>query len=63
MEVGVRTLSILFFLSSASFIESAWAGDCAAIYSSDELLTDLIEGEELLKTEDKPAILAKSQKM
>jgi hypothetical protein len=59
----VRTLSILFWLSCVGLVDAAVAADCENEYSSDQLLTDLIEAEELLKTEDKPAILAKSKGM
>ena len=62
-EASVRTLSVLFWLSSSMVYGSAYAADCETPYSTDQLLTDLIEAEELLKTEDKGAILSKAKGM
>jgi hypothetical protein len=61
LEAGLRLFILLLgFLGVLSSSESL-AADCAAIYSSDQLLTDLIEIEDLLKSDDKAGTLAEAK--
>jgi hypothetical protein len=58
-----RTLVGLVALCACSLSTAAWAGDCAAPYTSDKLLEDLPNGEQALRNPNGAAAFESAKKM